>query len=76
MQNKTWKQNKTYLWIGEEKETLWTFIDVTSIFRLQSLYSSLSLVFELNYKLKTRDTNSLYYLIKNQNPKNKKKNLN
>jgi len=70
MQNMTWKQNKTYLWIGEEEEMLWTFIDVTSIFRLQSLYSSLSLVFILNYKLENRDTTSLYYLAKNLNLKN------
>ena len=34
-----------------KKRKLDPFIDVTSIFRLQSLYSSLSLVFELNYKL-------------------------
>ena len=35
-----------------------------------TLFLSLSLIFRLNYKLENRDTTSLYYLIKNINPKN------
>ena len=42
------------------------FIDVTSIFRIQSLNSSLSLVFELNYKLQNRVTTSI---LSNKEPK-------
>ena len=69
-------KTKTYPWIGVVEEKDWSFIDDTSIFKLQSLYSSLSPVIELNYKLENRDTTSLYYLTKNLNPKNKEKNLN
>jgi len=43
---------------------------------LQSLFSSLSLVFGLNYKLKNNGKTSQYYQTKNLNPKNKEKNLN
>ena len=45
-------------------------------FRLQSLFFSSSLVFELNYKLKTEIQLLINYLKKNLNPKNKEKNLN
>ena len=41
-------------------------IDVTLIFRLQALNSSLSLVFDLNYKLQNKVTTSI---LSNKEPK-------
>ena len=42
------------------------YIDVTSIFRIQSLKSSLSLIFALNYKLQNKDTT---FILSNKEPK-------
>jgi len=49
-----------------KKRTFIPCIDVTSIFRLQALNSSLSEVFDLNYELQNKVTTSI---LSNKEPK-------